>query len=292
MTTATATAPPREAELVSILRAYNDVTERLKRSHDGLAREVCRLRKELQQKNKELQRRERLAGLGAMAAGVAHEIRNPLGGIQLFASLLDRDLTDRPTQRQMVRKMSTAIHSLEKIVSDILAFAGDAGPNRRRVLAGSLIDAALGHALPKAEGCATEILVDADLTSVPVFCDAVQMERALANLIFNALDAAGPGGHVWIRRVNGRSHGYLWICVADDGPGIAPDVLDQVFDPFVTTKDTGTGLGLAIVHRIAESNGGAVRARNRRGGGAAFELSIPLGDEAEGPAVAARKTVY
>lgn len=277
----TVTAETRESELVSILRAYNDVTERLKRSHDGLAREVCRLRDELRAKNTELQRRERLAGLGAMAAGVAHEIRNPLGGIQLFASLLDRDLVDRPAQRQMVRKMSTAICSLDKIVSDILAFAGDAGPNAKPTLVGTLIDGAVGQAGPKAEACGTAIEVDETLAPVTVLCDAAQLERAVANLLFNALDAAGPGGHVWIRHEPDRGDGLLRLGVADDGPGLALDVLDRVFDPFFTTKDTGTGLGLAIVHRIAESNGGAVTAEQRNGGGAAFVLSIPLADEEE-----------
>ena len=85
-----------EPDLAAVIQTYNEVTERLKVSHELLRREVCRLREELHQKNKELQRRERLAALGEMAAGVAHEIRNPLGGIGLYASLLERDLKDRP----------------------------------------------------------------------------------------------------------------------------------------------------------------------------------------------------
>lgn len=275
MTTATTKAPPPKGELVSILRAYNDVTDRLKQSHDVLCREVCRLRQELHDKNKELQRRERLAGLGEMAAGVAHEIRNPLGGIQLFASLLDRDLADRPAQRQIVRKMSAAISSLDNIVNDILAFSGNAEPRQHRVLAGDVIDAALLQTKPKIQTCRAEVVVDEALASVAMFCDSAQIERALANLIFNALDAAGSDGHVWITRQASQDD-MLGICVADDGPGISSDVLPRVFDPFFTTKDSGTGLGLAIVHRIAESNGGSVSAGARRGGGAAFVLSVPL----------------
>lgn len=278
MTTTATRAPVRQGELVSIMRAYNDVTDRLKRSHDVLCREVCRLRQELNDKNKELQRRERLAGLGEMAAGVAHEIRNPLGGIQLFASLLDRDLADRPAQRQIVRKMSAAIWSLDNIVNDILAFSGNAEPKQRRALAGDIIRAALLQAKPKAAAYRAEVVVDDALASVAIFCDSGQIERALANLIFNALDAAGSDGHVWITRQASQDD-MLRMVVADDGPGIGPDVLPRVFDPFFTTKDTGTGLGLAIVHRIAESNGGSVSPGKRHGGGAAFVLSVPLADK-------------
>jgi len=94
-----AAATADQADLAAILQVYNDVTERLKRSHEALADEVCRLREELHEKNVELARRERLSALGQMAAGVAHEIRNPLGGIGLYASLLERDLADRPLNR-------------------------------------------------------------------------------------------------------------------------------------------------------------------------------------------------
>ncbi len=273
--TTTIDKPPQEAELASILRAYNEVTDRLRQSHDVLAREVCRLREELREKNIELQRRERLADLGEMAAGVAHEIRNPLGGMQLFASLLDRDLEDRPKERGIVRKMSAAIVGLDKIVSDILAFSADTGLAMETVYAGKLINAALDHAAPQVESYGIEVVVDESLSSVELVCDGAQIERALANLILNAVDAAGPSGHVWVTREAGGDETRLGICVADDGPGIAPEAMQRVFNPFYTTKETGTGLGLAIVHRIAESNGGTVSAGARRGGGAAFVLSIP-----------------
>ncbi len=265
-----------EADLVAVLRTYNEVTERLKRSHESLAREVCRLREELYEKNKQLQRRERLAGLGEMAAGVAHEIRNPLGGIGLFVSLLESDLADRPRQLAILRKMSAAIRDLESLVSDILAFAGDAEPNRQRVSAGELLDAVMERAMPKAQALHTRIEIDSAILPAMVYCDPAQVGRAIVNLVFNALDAAGNGGHIRIRReARRRDDRLIRVVVEDDGPGIAPDLLHRIFNPFFTTKDNGTGLGLAIVHRIAESNGGSVTAGNRQGGGAAFVLSLP-----------------
>lgn len=267
----------KDASLVAIIQTYNDVTERLKRSHDTLAREVCRLRNDLHEKNRQLQRRERLAALGEMAAGMAHEIRNPLGGIRLFASLLGRDLADRPEQLEIVRKMSGAIWSLESVVSDILVFAGDAQPNRRRVLLATILDAALDQIAPKASALDARVEVEPGLAPVALHCDAAQIERALVNLIVNALEAAGPEGSVWVRRdPSVHTDGLLRVVVEDDGPGITSELRHRIFDPFFTTKDEGTGLGLAIVHRIAESNGGSVSMANRREGGAVFVLSIPL----------------
>jgi len=266
-----------EPDLVTIIQAYNDVTERLKHSHEALAREVCRLREELQWKNKELQRRERLASLGEMAAGVAHEIRNPLGGIGLYASLLERDLTDRPKQLELVRKMSAGLSNLECTVGDILAFAGDAELDVQRVVVGKILQDALAQTTPNAETSDITIEIDPMLPSVELLCDAGQITRAMINLILNALEAVAGSGSVWIRRDDRDvGKGLLRIVVEDTGRGIPPELLNRIFDPFFTTKDTGTGLGLAIVHRIAEANGGSVSAGNRADVGAAFVLSVPL----------------
>lgn len=274
-----------EPDLVTIIQAYNDVTERLKRSHEALAREVCRLSEELREKNKELQRRERLAALGEMAAGVAHEIRNPLGGIGLYASLLERDLADMPRQQDLVRRMTAGLKNLESIVSDILAFACDAEPRQERVLLGKVLQAVLIQTTPQADALNVKVEVDEKLASIALRVDAAQLERALINLIFNAVDAAGTDrddadGRVWIRcGKKDRDNGLCRLIVEDNGPGVTPELRHRIFDPFFTTKHTGTGLGLAIVHRIAESNEGSVSAGCAERGGARFVLSLPLARE-------------
>jgi len=278
------TSGPRsgDLELISIIQKYNDVTEHLKHSHERLSLEVCRLREVLHEKNRELQRREQLAALGEMAAGVAHEIRNPLGGIGLYASLLERDLEDRPKQRELARRISHGVQSLDTIVGDILTFAGNAEPAVSEVSCHELFASVEAATEAKAEARGVSIEFDRDAEPVSLRCDAYQMARALSNLVFNAIDAAGEGGHVWIRGQAGAATGQdgtaAWfdIRVEDDGPGIKPELLHRVFTPFFTTKHTGTGLGLAIVHRIAEANGGVVRAGNRAAGGATFCLSVPV----------------
>lgn len=113
-----------------------------------------------------------------------------------------------------------------------------------------------------------------NLEGVCVRGDAGRIERALLNLCFNAIEAAGRGGKVWVSRAE-KDDALVSILVEDNGPGIDPANLQKIFHPFFTTKDDGTGLGLAIVHSIAESHGGFVRAGARPGGGASFELALP-----------------
>jgi len=263
-----------EPDLAVILRTYNDVTERLKRSHEALQSEVVRLHDELHEKNRELHRRERLAALGEMAAGLAHEIRNPLGGIGLYASLLEKDLADRAHEQGIARRISAGVQNLEKIVRDILSFSGDAPPRPADVRLGPIVDSAVAQTAAQARARGIDVIVGPKLHDAEARCDASQIERALLNLILNAIDVVADRGHVWIRCVPGDAD-IVDIMVEDDGPGIGAGHLHRIFNPFFTTKDHGTGLGLAIVHRIAEAHGGRVSARNRREGGACFVLSLP-----------------
>jgi len=264
------------AELVGIMQAYNEVTDRLKQSHELLRAEVCRLRGQLEEKNRELRRRERLAALGEMAAGVAHEIRNPLGGIKLYASLLEKDLAGQAKPLDLAQRITVGVCKLERIVGDILAFAAGSEPKCQVCDMGSVLEAVLLQAAPRCASLGATIDVEPELRQVRVDCDAVQIERALVNLVLNALDAVGPGGHVWIRGGSNTPQAeWFGIAVEDDGPGIPTELQQRVFNPFFTTKDTGTGLGLAIVHRIAESHGGVIQVSNRDGGGALFRLCLP-----------------
>lgn len=284
---------PKSADLATILVRYTDVTERLKHSHEALGREVVRLRDELEQKNKELQRRERLSALGVMAAGLAHEIRNPLGGMRLYAGLLERDLEDHPRQRDWVRRMERGIRTLEGLVTDVLAFSSDAEPVPQTVRVMDIVNEAVSASCLQAQSKRVQVEVDETLQNDFVVCDPAQVERAVLNLVLNALDAVPDGGSIWIqssgdataayenqREAGGeRARSTCEFCVQDNGPGIPVENLQRVFHPFFTTKHSGTGLGLAIVHRIAEANGGWVRAANRPGGGAVFTLCFPRAAE-------------
>jgi len=274
---ATGVAKRETTELAGIIQAYNEGTDRLKQSHELLRAEVCRLHGQLEEKNRELRRRERLAALGEMAAGVAHEIRNPLGAIKLYASLLERDIANQAEPLELARHITVGVCKLERIVGDILAFAGGSDPICQMNDLGDLIEAVLLQAAPRCDSVPASIEVSPALGGVLIYCDAVQVERALVNLVLNALDAVSPGGHVWLRGETRSADGeWFEITVEDDGPGIPADLQQRVFNPFFTTKDTGTGLGLAIVHRITESHGGVIQVSNRTGGGARFRFRLPL----------------
>jgi signal transduction histidine kinase len=272
-------------ELAGIIQSYHEVTERLMRSQELLQGEVRRLRDQLHEKNEQLRRRERLAALGEMAAGVAHEIRNPLGGIGLYTSLLERELSGQPELANWARRIRTGVATLESVVGDILAFAGDHAPCPEPVRPADLLESVVSLTDPRARGQGIQLMVDCQAEDCVLQCDAHQIERALLNLTLNALEAAGEGGHVQITcRRRSADTAQLLFVVEDDGPGIEPGLLNRIFNPFFTTRPSGTGLGLAIVHRVAEAHGGSITAGNREEGGARLTLSLPLRNR-EVPAV-------
>ncbi len=264
----------RERELGAIVLAYNDVTERLKGAHDRLTTEVSRLQTELGAKNEALRRSERLAALGEMAAGLAHEIRNPLGAIALYASRLVRDLTDRPAERQAATKISSGVRSLDRLVSEILDFAQEDRLDRAPCSFDSLLAGVMEHVQPWLADSNCSLQVEASSNGAVIDCDRGRLEQVLSNLLINGVQAAGRGGVVTVRASdNGAGAAEIEVC--DNGPGIAPDAMNRIFNPFFTTKASGTGLGLAIVHRIVEAHGGTIAASNREEGGARFVVTIP-----------------
>ncbi len=263
-----------ETSLDAIIATYNDVTERLKRSHDRLAGEARRLRDQLEEKDRELTRRERLAALGEMAAGVAHEIRNPLSGITLYASVLCQDLSGQPQCRRLAEKIVTGVRTLDGIVGDILAFASQTPPEIRPVPVAQVIGAVVDLVEPERRAANATICVAPGVAGASVMADFSQLQRAILNVTLNAIEAAGSEGNVWISVAEEGGGTRASIDIADDGPGIDPSILDRVFNPFFTTKDSGTGLGLAIVHGIVEAHGGRVSVETRPGGGALFRLVV------------------
>src|SRR5829696_2856628 len=150
MTSAPPTSPPDHArrveELGRIIMAYSEVTEKLQQSHDQLTETVRNLRSELGEKNRLLERKNRLAALGEMAAGLAHEIRNPLGGIQLYASLLCEDVRDRPESASLVQKISGGVKRLESLVGQVLQFSREISANCVPMDLSATVDQAIEYA--------------------------------------------------------------------------------------------------------------------------------------------------
>jgi two-component system sensor histidine kinase FlrB len=261
-------------DLGQIILAYSGVTEKLQQSHDQLTQTVQRLQMELGEKNRLLERRNRLAALGEMAAGMAHEIRNPLGGIQLYSSILARELTDRPESLELVHKIAGGVKLLDGLVSQVLQFTREIKAHPAATDLAQIIEQAVEFASPTLQ--MREVICDvAGSRPMPVKVDPMLLGQAVLNLVLNAAEAINGNGVVSVRY--GRpadDDAQLYLVVTDTGPGIPGDVLDKIFNPFFTTKESGTGLGLAIVHRVVEAHDGTITASNIEGSGAKFEVRI------------------
>lgn len=259
-------------ELQAVLAAWNAATERLQQTHEALRAEVRRLTDELEVKNRELARKNRLADLGQMAAHIAHELRNALVPVKLYLGLLQRRLSDDPGSAEIVEKIAAALTAVDGTVSDLLQFASDRPVQPRRFRLAPLVAAMFDTLRPTlaGQGIAPEAHLPADLS---LYADEQMVQRCLMNLVLNAIDAMPEGGRVIVgaREENGR----VVIEVRDEGPGLTEEALCRAFEPFFTTKRQGTGLGLAIVARAMQAHGGEVSIGNRPEGGAAVALIFP-----------------
>ncbi|MGE0480453.1 MAG: PAS domain-containing sensor histidine kinase [Phycisphaerae bacterium] len=266
-------APTIADDLTTVLREYMDVSERLRETHEKLQSEVVRLREELASKDQELERRRRLAALGELAAGVAHEVRNPLGAIQLYSGLLRTAVHDAAPALELVDKIQRGVEAIDRVVQDTLSLtprAGRLGVRRLQDVVLAACDAC--EAVLRAHD--VELRFDAGDADALVRTDGDGLLRVLINLITNAAEASPAGGVVAVRASATRD-GALQVRVSDEGPGLPAELFDRVFDPFFTTKQSGTGLGLTIAHRLVEAHGGVLRAGNRPAGGAEFTVNLP-----------------
>lgn len=250
------------AEIARLMETFNQATERLARSYQTIAS----LQRQIAEKDRQLSRKTRLEDLGRLAAGVAHEIRNPLAGIQLYASLLRRDLEGDASRVQMLDRLLAAVAGLERMVEDMLAYGRDLEPQRAPCRLETLVEEALDLARAALEEKGIRVERDFDGSSADV--DAGMIRRVFLNVILNAAQAMGPGGMLSIR---GRGRG---VSFRDTGPGIPAELMDRLFTPFVTGKAKGTGLGLALARKIVEAHGGRIEAWNSPEGGAVFEVHL------------------
>jgi signal transduction histidine kinase len=274
---ATAAAAPSalnmgDADLQTILQAWNEATDRLQQTHEALRSEVSRLSDELEAKNRELARKNRLADLGQMASHVAHEVRNSLVPMKLYLSLLRRRIDAEDSNASVLDKVMAGFTALEATVGDLLHFSTQRDPRRERVQVANLLHDVVQSLSPQldAQGILAQVDCDDCLTAM---ADADMLKRAILNLVLNALDALPAGGELVLTACH--TDEGLEIEIADSGPGVPAPLLDRLFEPFFTTKGSGTGLGLAIVERIASVHGGRALVANCPEGGAAFTLIIP-----------------
>jgi len=217
---------------------------------------------------------EKMAAVGQLAGGVAHEINNPLGGILAFAQLMSQDERSE-SDRESLRLIADAAVRAKRIVESLLRFSRRPREDERGAvdLAKVAEDALF---LMQAQLKDGHVEIERSLEAAIAVGNGNQLQQILVNLLVNALQAIGNRGRIRVTTGPGAP-GRVRAAVSDDGPGISPDIAGRIFEPFFTTKPEGqgTGLGLSICYRIAEEHGGSIRHEPVPGGGACFILEIP-----------------
>jgi signal transduction histidine kinase len=265
-------APGDGVDLEAVLAAWHTATLRLERTHETLCGEVARLTKELEIKNRELARKNRLADLGQMASHVAHEVRNNLVPVSLYMSLLRRRLSDDSGSQTILAKIEAGITALDATVNDLLSFTAHREPQWQTFLVGDLVNEVCESLAPQLEAQRIDVDIDVPPNTL-LSADREMIRRAVLNLVLNAVDAMPDGGTLVVTSYE-SARGFE-LEVADSGPGLSEETKRRAFEPFYSTKQNGTGLGLAIVYHVAEAHGGTVTAMNCPEGGAAITIKLP-----------------
>lgn len=225
-------------------------------------------------------RNEKLASLGTLAAGVAHEIRNPLTAINVRVHGLKKTLPDGSSELEDVTVIAEEIRRLDRIVRDFLDFARPSAPNLLTVQVENLFNRMQSLLAPQWKASAIQFQVE-PATDLWVRVDTQQLEQVLINLVQNAADSIVGPGIITLRaraataRLAGQASPVVILEVVDTGKGIPPEVQQRIFDPFYTTKENGTGLGLAIAASIVAKHGGRLQYRTQVGRGTTFGIVLP-----------------
>lgn len=232
--------------------------------------------------------RDRLAALGEMAAAIAHEVKNPLAGIEVMAGLLKRQLTESPDAQTVLADIIKEAKMANVIVQEVLAFVRPIRLQVEDIAVADVIRDAVTHAESRASLKGdVDVRVDVPEALRPIQGDPHQLRQIFTNLLTNAFEAMGGIGIVEITAValdgdddpGPAEHGtgpMILITVSDNGPGIPPEVMDRIFGPFFTTKPQGSGLGLAIVRKIVDAHDGRIDVSGRAGGGTVFRVTVPV----------------
>ncbi len=252
----------KEQEIRSLLTAFNRMT------------------KELQMRQQQLVHSEKLAALGTLLSGVAHELNNPLSNISSSAQILEEEIDEGDTDfnKNLIQQIETQSDKARDIVRTLLEFSRIKEFNKQKLPLKKLTEETI---LLVRGQVPSEVEIAVDIPeSLEIVADKQRIQQVFLNLINNAIDAVTPNGHIWISARPTQKYPYegeVEIMIEDDGPGIDPENRKHIFDPFFTTKDVGkgSGLGLFVVHDIIEWHGGTITVDSRPGIGTTFVIWLP-----------------
>lgn len=259
---------------VEFAKRDDDVGE-LGRHFNQMVRQLRENKAEIERLHRqELSRAEHLATLGELAAGLAHEIRNPLAGIAGVLDVISKELPAGSASRNVLGDVHAEIRQIQSILSDLLAYARPRPPQFHRADLNDTIEQAVLLAAPQVRSRAIEINFEPSQALRAVVHDPVQIQQVALNLLLNAIQSIAGAGRVEVRLED--CEGFAVIRVRDTGRGISRENLSKIFRPFFTTRQEGTGLGLPLARGIVESHGGRIEVRSELKQGTCFEVFLPI----------------
>ena len=237
---------------------------------------LAQANRELREAQAEVQRSERLAALGQLSAGLAHEIRNPLGVISASAEILEKNVaTENEVALEVSGFIRSEVHRTNELVTRFLNFTRPSPLQKETADLNDVVRRAVSQLMEQVKSRTGDIEIKQDLHELPRFSfDATLIESAVLNLLLNGYEAMSSGGTLLVRtRLDGS---MARIEVVDSGVGIKQDQMENIFNPFFTTKPDGVGLGLAMVSKFVDSHGGKISVSSKAGQGATFRVLLPL----------------
>jgi len=279
-------------ELGQLAKSFNEMRKRLKAAMEEINEFTHTLEVKVEERTEQLKvvqmkliQSDRLASLGQLAASVAHEINNPIGGVLNLAMLMERILKDDgipPDRVEDFRKYLSQITSetsrVGRIVSDLLSFSRRSRPERTGIDFNETVIKTVSLLAHKMELAGVKLDLELDGNLPDVSCDGSQMQQVIINLIMNATESMPDGGAIKVRTMLGKEKDTAVMEIEDAGVGIPEEQFSHIFDPFFTTKEKGKGigLGLAVVYGIIDAHGGIVDVRSRIGKGTVFTVTLPI----------------
>jgi two-component system sensor histidine kinase HydH len=253
--------------------ADHERAQRLKA--EQMAEQLEKANSELQSSSELLRRADRLSAMGELSAGLAHEIRNPLGSIEGAVQILRRDQLAPETKREFGELAQRELERLKGIVNQFLNFARPQPPSRIATAPVPLLSSVAKLVGETAKMSNVDVCVIGTPGLPVISVDPEQIKQVLLNLVINAIQAMPTGGEINLQAVSDGQN--MRLEVQDGGVGVAPDNAERIFNPFFTTREEGTGLGLSIAERIVSQHGGGIEMRRNHGRGMTFSVVLPLG---------------
>jgi signal transduction histidine kinase len=264
--------PQADDEVGRLTVRFNKMVDRLREANEEL--QACHY--------EQMERVDRLASVGEMSAGIAHEIKNPLAAINGAITVLAGDFTEDDPRREVINKVLEQIARLDKAATDLLFFGRPGKPSFEFVDTNDLLNKTMFFVSQHPEAKNVHQSKEFTRNLPPVWVDAKQLQQVFFNIIINAIQAMKDGGTLLLQTdlVEKDGKQTVEVLIGDSGPGISPEDLEKIFTPFFTTKTQGTGLGLAICRQLMEQQGGVLDVKSKLGEGTRVVITLPVSKEA------------